>query len=71
MEGVQDGFMERFYQILSALNAAQSRNKIRVSMQHSLILNGGSIYKLSHGFGQLLIGQLESRLEGEYIKIRV
>ena len=57
--------------MLSAMNAAQSRNKISVCMQHRLVLNGGTRFKFSHGFGQLLVGQLEARLKKEPIKVRI
>ena len=57
--------------MLSAINAAQSRDKISVCMQHRLVLNGGTRVKFSHGFGQLLVGQLESRLKNEPIKVRI
>lgn len=67
----QDGFVEGLCRMLSAMNAAQSRDKISVCMQHRLVLNNGNRFQYSHGFGQLLIGQLESRLEGEDIKVRI
>lgn len=65
------GFAEGLSRMLSAMNAAQSRNKISVCMQHRLVLNGGTRFKFSHGFGQLLVGQLESRMKGESIKVRI
>ena len=36
---VQDGFTEGLCRMLSALNAAQSRNKLCICMQHRLVLN--------------------------------
>ncbi len=66
---VEDVFVEGLCRMLSALNTAKSRDKTSVCMQHRLVLNGGSRYKYSHGFGQLLVGQLESRLEGEDVKV--
>jgi len=70
-EEIPEGFPEGLSRMLSAMNAAQSRDKISVCMQHRLVLNGGTRFKFSHGFGQLLVGQLEARLKGEDIKVRI
>ena len=70
-EDIQDGFVEGLCRMLSALNAAQSIDKISVCIQHRLVLNNGNRFQYSHGFGQLLVSQLESRLEGEDIKVRI
>ena len=57
--------------MLSGMNAATSRNVISATMQHLLVSNGGTRFKFSHGFGNLLVGQLEASLEGWPIDIRV
>lgn len=71
MDEIPEGFPEGLSRMLSAMNAAQSRDKLSVCMQHRLVLNGGTRFKFSHGFGQLLVQQLESKLEGEEIKVRI
>jgi len=40
-------------------------------MQHLLICNGGSRFQFLHGFGVLLIGQLEAALEKWPIDVRL
>ena len=66
---VQDGFVEGLCRMLSGMNAATSRNVISATMQHLLVSNGGSRFNFSHGFGNLLLGQLETTLEGQPIDI--
>ena len=68
---VQDGFVEGLCRMLSGMNAATSRNVISATMQHLLVSNGGSRFNFSHGFGNLLLGQLEATLEGRPIDIRL
>ena len=68
---IQDGFLKGLCQLLSGLNAATTRNVISATMQHLLICNGGSRFQFSHGFGVLLIGQLEAALEKWPIDVRI
>lgn len=70
-EEIQDGFVEGLCRLLSGLNAATTRNVISATMQHLLICNGGSRFQFSHGFGVLLIGQLEASLENWPIDVRL
>ena len=63
-EEVQDGFVEGLCRTLSGMNAATLRNVISATLQHLLVSNGGSRFNFSHGFGNLLVGQLEAPLEG-------
>ena len=70
-EEIQDGFVEGLCRLLSGLNAATTRNVISATMQHLLICNGGSRFQFSHGFGVLLIGQLEASLEKWPIDVRL
>ena len=59
---VQDGFVEGLCRTLSGMNAATSRNATSATLQHLLVSNGGSQFNFSHGFGNLLVGQLEATL---------
>ena len=68
---VQDGFVEGLCCTLSGMNAAPSRNVISATLQHLLVSNGGCQFNFSHGFGNLLVGQLEATLEGWAIDVRV
>ena len=68
---VQDGFVKGLCRTLSGMNAAISRNVISATLQHLLVSNGGSRFKFSHSFGNLLVGQLEATLEGWAIDVRV
>ena len=49
---------------MSAISAAASRNVVSSTVGHLLIYNGGTYFKISHGFGNLLDEQLEATLEG-------
>jgi hypothetical protein len=40
-EDVQDGFVEGLCRMLSAMNAATSRDVVSATMQHLLVLTGG------------------------------
>ena len=68
---VPDGFVEGICRTLSGMNAATLRNVISATLQHLLVSNGGSQFNFSHGFGNLLVGQLEATLEGWAIDVRV
>lgn len=70
-EEVPDGFVEGLCRMLSAMNAATTRNVVSATMAHLLVCMGGSRFMFSHGFGNLLIGQLEAALEGQDIDVRV
>ena len=48
---VQQGFVEGLCRMLSAMNAATTRNAISSTMAHLLVCNGGSRFMFSHGFG--------------------
>jgi len=64
-EEVQDGFVEGLCRMLSAVHAAYSRLVISATMQHRLVSTGGSRFQFSHGFGFLLIPQMEATLMNE------
>jgi len=70
-EEIQQGFVEGLCRMLSAMNAATTRNVISSTMAHLLVCNGGSRFRFSHGFGNLLIGQLEATLEGRPVDVRI
>ncbi len=70
-EDVQDGFVEGLCMMLGGMNAATSRDVISTTMSHLLACNGGSRFKMSHGYGVLLIGQLEATLEGKPVDVRL
>ena len=57
--------------MLSGMNAATSRNVISATIQHLLVSNSGSRFNFSHGFGNLLLGELEATLEGWSVDMRV
>ena len=61
---VQNDFVEGLCRTLSGMNAATSRNVISATLQQLLVSNGGSQFNFSHGFGNLLVGQLEATLKG-------
>ena len=70
-EEVPDGFVEGLCRMLSAMNAATTRNVVSATMAHLLVSMGGNRFMFSHGFGNLLIGQLEAALEGQKVDVRV
>ena len=70
-EDVQDGFVEGLCRMLSAMNAATSRDVVSATMQHLLVLTGGDRFQFSHDFGNLLVAQLEARLDGADIAVRL
>ena len=53
------------------MNAATSRDVVYSTMAHLLICNDGTRFVYSHGFGNLLIGQLEATLKDEPIDVRM
>ena len=70
-EEVQDGFVEGLCRMLSAVHAAYSRLVISATMQHRLVSTGGSRFQFSHGFGFLLIPQMEATLMNEPVNVRI
>ena len=67
----QQGFVEGLCRMVSAMNAATTRNVISATMAHLLVCNRGSQFMFSHGFGNLFIGQLEATLEGWPVDVRI
>ena len=57
--------------MLSAVHAAYSRLVISATMQHRLVSAGGSRFLFSHGFGCLLIPQMEATLMNEPVNVRI
>ena len=57
--------------MLSAVHAAYSRLVISTTMQHRLVSTGGSRFLFSHGFGFLLIPQMEATLMNEPVNVRI
>ena len=57
--------------MLSAVHAAYSRLVISATTQHRLVSTGGSRFLFSHGFGFLLIPQVEATLVNEPVNVRI
>ena len=68
---LRTGFVEGLCRMLSALNASYSRLVISAPMQHRLVCSGGTRFLFSHGFGNLLVGQLQDILENNEIKVHI
>ena len=57
--------------MLSAMNAATTKNVVSATMAHLLLCNGGTRVMFSHGFGSLLVRQLEATLEERPVDMRI
>ena len=68
---IQMVFVNGLCRMLNAMNAATSRCAISAIMAHLLVCNSGSRFMFSHGFGTLLVGQLEATLEGWLTDVRI
>lgn len=64
-------FTEGLCRMLGGMNAATSRYTVSSTMAHLLISQGGTRFKFSHNFSDLLIGQLEATLEGNDVDFRI
>ena len=57
--------------MLSGMNATTSRYIVTSTMAYLLIRQGGTCFQFSHGFTDLLVGQLEAALEGKPVNFRL
>ena len=71
LDEIQQGFVEGLCRMLSAMYAAQTRNVVSTTMGHLLVCNGGTRFMFSHGFGSLLVGQLEETLEDRPVDVQI
>jgi hypothetical protein len=67
---LEHSFREGLCRVLSGLNAATTRNVISATMTHLIPSNGGSRFVFSHNFSDLLVGQMETTLEGQDVNVR-
>ncbi len=56
---------------MSGLNAATTRHVISSTMAHLISCNNGSRFVFSHKFSDLLVGQMEAKLEGQDINVQI
>jgi hypothetical protein len=68
---VEISFGEGLSRVLSGLNAATTRHAISATMAHLIPSNGGSRFVFLHTFSDLLVGQMEATLEGQYINVHI
>ena len=64
-------FVEGLCRMLGGMHAATSRYVVSSTMAHLLICQDGTRFKFSHGFSDLLVGQLEASLEGLPVDFRL
>ena len=57
--------------MLSATNVATTRNVISATMAHLLVCHGETRFIFSHGFGSLLVRQLEVTLEEWRVDVQI
>jgi hypothetical protein len=57
--------------VLSGLNAATTRNIISATVAHLIPSNGGSRFVFLHKFSDILLGQMETTLQGQEINVRI
>ena len=62
LDRVPMGFPEGISRLLSAINAATSRDVVSAPMAHLLICQEGKRFQFSHDFAPLLINQIEDTL---------
>ena len=67
----QDDFVEGLCRMLGGMHAATSCYVVSATMAHLLICQGGTRFKFSHDFSDLLVGQMEAALEGKHVDFRV
>ncbi len=67
----EPGFGEGLSRILSGLNAGTTRNVLGATMAHLIPCNNGSQFLYLHDFSDLLVGQIEAKLEGHGINVRI
>ncbi len=67
----EPSFGEGLSRVLLGLNAATTRNVISSTMAHLISFNNGSQFVFSHKISYLLVGQMETTLEGHDINVRI
>ena len=67
----ENDFVEGLCRMLGGMNAATSRYIVSSTMAHLLVCQGGTRFQFSHGFTDLLVGQLEAALEGKPVNFRL
>ena len=67
----ENDFVEGLCRMLGGMNAATSRYIVSSTMAHLLVCQGGTRFQFSHGFTDLLVGQLEAALEGKPVDFRL
>ena len=60
----REGWIEGLSRMLSGINAATSRGVVSAPMSHNLVIQNGERFTFSHEFADLLLGQMESVLDG-------
>jgi len=60
-------FAEVLCRILGVMYATTSHYVVSATMAHLPICQGGTRFKFSHNFSDLLVGQMEAALEGELV----
>ena len=66
-----DSFIEGLCRMLGGLNASTGRFVVSSTMAHLLISQGGTRFKFSHNMAELLVTQIEARLEKKPIDVRI
>jgi hypothetical protein len=66
---LEPSFHNGLSRVLSGSNAVMTRNVISATMAHIIPLNGGSCFVFLHDFLDLLVGQMEGKLEGQDINV--
>ena len=67
----KNDFVEGLCRMLGEMNAATSRYIVSSTMAHLLVCQGETRFQFSHGFTDLLVGQLEAALEGKLVYFRL
>jgi hypothetical protein len=68
---LEPSFPEGLGRVLSGLNAATTRNVTSATMAHLIPSNRGSRFVFLHDFSDLLVGQMETTLEGQDVNIPI
>ncbi len=63
-------FREGLSRVLSELNATTTRNGISATMAHLIPCNDRSRFVFLHTFSDLLVGQMEAKLEGQETNVK-
>ncbi len=66
---LEPSFREGICIVLSGSNAATTQNVISATMAHVIPSNRGSRFVFSHNFSELLVGQMETTLEGQDVNV--